>query len=193
MQNNSFAPLYWLCLSGIHSQSIFSFESSLRNYYLFREFPNNPLSFSRIHFKSTFSFANSIMIYYYFARSLWIDYVFRGFTLNPLSFLRVHYWFFIFFENSLCNDYLFRKFTLKPLTLPRISYQSNFFREFTLNPLSLFLRIHFEFTISFGNFLSIMFFVNSLAIYFPFRQSAMNTRSLSRINSQFIIFFTNSL
>ena len=132
----------------------------------------------------------------FFAFSLWIHYLFCEITIDQLLFSRSYFEFIIIFGNSLGIHYFFANSLW-------IYY---FFRVYTMDPLSSspIRYTYFEFIISFGNSLGIhYFFANSLWIYYFFREFTMapfifrvwtlNSLFLSRINSQSVIFFANSL
>ena len=136
-------------------------------YYLFREFPMNPLFASRFLFEFTIFSRNQYEFTICFAVTMntlsasrfHLQSTFRQITMNSLSFSWIHY--------------LFREFPMNPL------FASRFLFEFTI-----FSRNQYEFTICFAVTMNTLS-ASRFHLQSTFRQITMNSLSFSWIHQLF--------
>ena len=155
---------------------------SLRIHCLFREFTFfvryytlNSLCVSRIHY----FYANSLSFLEFTMNLRWVlrfTMNFREITMNSLFFSQIRRGFSVWSANSL------RRYTMNSPSFTQVHY----------NFLSL-LQIKYEFTWCSADSLWIIHFTNSKLIYFLFRDSKMNSLSVSRIRYLFHENTMNSL
>ena len=169
--------------SRFHIEITILFPKSPSIHCLFREINLNSLSPSRFHNEFTVFFANPLWIHVFspnhygfticYAISLWTHYLFYDNTINTLSASRFYY-----------------KFTMDTLLISQIHFKFTiFFAK------SLYIHYRFrEFTICFANSLLNCYLFREFTIHQKsFRGFGLNQLLFPRINSDFIIYFTNSI
>ena len=198
---------------------IIVFANSLWIHYQFRKFTLNPFFrestiFSRFHIEITILFPKSPSIHCLF-REINLNSLspsrfhneFTVFFANPLwihVFSPNHYGFTICYAISLWTHYLFYDNTINTLSASRFYY------KFTMDTL-LISQIHFKFTIVFARSLSVSLihceiaicyvnslyiknhFVDSAWINYCFRESTLNSLSISRTQFESALFIANLL
>jgi len=124
----------------INFQLTFLLRNSQWIHYLFHEFTTNSILFPPIYFYYRIFIANLLSIHYEF----------REFTLNSLFCLRINFEFTICFANSFRIHYIFREFkwSSQPNSSPSREPTLNFY---LLRELTVFSRIHLQFTIHIAN------------------------------------------